>query len=63
MKHDIVTFNSKAYKAVNPVSYGSCDGCAFNNTVQCVNTKCTPRERIDGNHVIYKPHCRLGVKQ
>lgn len=67
MIHNIVTYHSKAYKAVKPKSDSDrCIGCKFDMdgfSDGCRLFDCTPRERLDGNHVIYKPHYRLGVKK
>ena len=32
---------------------GSCDGCAFVD-YDCIDTKCSPLDRKDGKHVIFK---------
>lgn len=67
IKPDIIVFNDVEYKSVRPYEASDlCLGCHFEKPEHlevCGFAKCSPKERADGQNVIYKPYIKLRIKQ
>lgn len=64
---DVIVFNGVEYKSVEPYEASDlCLGCQFDKPdfwEGCGVVSCSPKDRSDGQNVIYKPYIKLRIKK